>query len=202
MSIYRYFINLLVLSVAVFAAVGCSKQGDQTKTLSTPPENQQANTQSPTTPKAAIEKKVEFALNCISDKNGEPAIFVAVGGKAIFRSKSGHSQKYMSRKGTKTEAYSYDVDYEWTTFYGPLEQKNITSKGFELIRDTLKLNYSYPDGKDPYSCTKVSDEEAKEIYTGTLSWLTLKQDEYKRGQSNAEEAKKRKDEDQASRNKI
>jgi hypothetical protein len=211
---YRSFINLTVLSAAVLAAVGCNKQTEQATTVSAPPDNQQAttvsappdnqqaNTQSLTPPRAAIEEKVEFALNCVSDKNGEPAIFVAVGNQAIFRDKSGHSQKYMSKEGTRTEAYSYNVDYEWTTFYGPFEKKNIVSKGFELIRDTLKLNYSYPDGRDPYSCTKASDEEAKQIYTGTLTWLTQKQDNLKQDQFNAEEAKKRKDEEQARRNKI
>ena len=120
-------------------------------------------------------KKADYAVSCRSDKNGMSVTFVVGGDRGIYTGL--HSQQYMKLKDTSPSTRTFINEYEWTTFYGPLEKRDKEGK-YEFSRDNSRVNYFYvsADGQksmDPFSCEPAQDPQA--ILQDAKQWLISKQ---------------------------
>jgi hypothetical protein len=148
-------------------------------------------------------QKIDFALKCKSDKNGQAAYILSVDNSGVFFQEPRHSQVYLSRSVTTTESYTFSADYEWTTFYNDVVEKRLLSnRRYIVSRDTLKIMYVYPDGRDPFTCTMASSDETIALHKSSIDWLKAKITEKSNVEARALQDQQRKEQEQKSRNKI
>ena len=152
---------------------------------------------SPAVVEAKPEPKVEFALDCVSEKSDRSrAIFVSLGNNAMFTNFRYGSQKALTLIETDPASYKYSIDTEFTG-YGA---KKIEGKTITVNRENLSILYSYGVGADPFRCSKVADpvkahEESKQLLISEANRVA---DEAEKARANDE----RQNQEQLKRNKI
>ena len=145
----------------------------------------------------AAEPKVEFALDCVSEKSDlSKVVFVSLGKKAMFTNFGYGSQRALTLIETDPTFYKYSVDTEFTG-YGA---KKIEGKTITVYRENLSILYSYGSGADPFRCSKSPDPikahaESKKFLMSEANRVA---DEADKTRANAEKEKQ----EQLKRNKI
>ena len=197
----------LFLVVSIATLFGCSQSSDEESkpAISSAPVAESGAEQDKQKEDKSSSVKVDFALNCVGQKNGQQAEFFAYKNEAKFtyQTPGYFIQKNLSKVSTDSQKYTYNIDSEWTTFEGPLFLKRISGKRIELIRDTLELNYYYDDGgRDPFSCSKVSDDQAQSYFDKANEMLNNQKNELASSNDKAEQELKQRETEQLQRNKI